>query len=196
MTKQVEKKQPFKIRSIPFGVRVLAVLLVLTLALGYMIGERLKILANGTEIILKTKPVDPRDFFRGHYARLRFDIAEAPTPPIEQGLKNKRNDTIFVSLEKGEDGFWQAVSSHRAYPPKKAGTIVIKGSIRSASPLGLRVSYGIERYFAPKAEALKLENLDREKTEVSVIARISKSGEAAISGLMINGKKIYEEPLF
>ncbi len=196
MSTQAERKRPFAIRSIPFGVRALAVLLVLTLALGYMVGERLKILTNGTEVLLKTKPVDPRDFFRGHYARLNFDIAEAPNPPIKPGLKVKRNDTVFVRLEKGADGFWQAISTHRVYPPEKAGIITIKGSVRSASSRGLTVSYGIERYFAPKAQALKLENLDRDKTQISVIARISKSGQAAISGLMINGKKIYEEPLF
>ncbi len=196
MTKQAEKTQSFKIRSIPFAVRALAVLLVLTLALSFMVAERIKILTKGTEIILKTKPVDPRDFFRGHYARLNFDISETPNAAVQPGKKIKRNDPVFIRLEKGADGFWQAVSSHRNYPPEKAGTVVIKGSVRSAYARGLTVSYGIERYFAPKAEALKLENLDRDNTEVSVIARISKTGEAAIAGLMINGKKIYEEPLF
>ena len=34
----------------------------------------------GKEVVLRTVPVDPRDLLRGNYARLRYDISEAPMP--------------------------------------------------------------------------------------------------------------------
>lgn len=181
---------------IPFWVRTVAVVLILTLALGYMVAERIKILTTGAEIVLKTKPVDPRDFFRGHYARLKFDISDIPGVLSEKDKRPKKNDTIFVSLKAGQDGYWYMDSVHQKFPPHQPGIVVIKGRVKNSYSRVLRVQYGIERYFAPKAEALKLEDLNAKKANVGIILRISSKGEAAISGLMINGKKIYEEPLF
>ena len=34
-------------------------------------------LLSGTEIKIKTIPVDPRSLFRGNYARLRYEISQA-----------------------------------------------------------------------------------------------------------------------
>lgn len=189
-------KSRFKLTNIPFGIRALAAVLVLTLALSFMVAERIKILTKGAEVILKTKPVDPRDFFRGHYARLNFDISRVKKPDQKTTPLSKNNATIFVRLKADSDGFWQAVSVHNTKPPQQPGTVIIRGKSKYTYSDTLFVRYGIERYFAPKAKAINLENLDRKETQISIIARISNSGEAAISGLMIDGKRIYEEPLF
>ncbi len=181
---------------IPFWVRAVTVVLVLTLALGFMVGERLKILTSGTEIVLKTKPVDPRDFFRGHYARLNFDISEIPKVANTPSMDFKRNDPVFLRLKRTSNGFWDVVYVYDHYPEQQPGSVIIRGTVKSTYSTKLRIRYGIERYFAPKAQALKLEGLTRKEIEVGVILRISPKGEAAISGLMIEGKKIHEEPLF
>ena len=59
----------------------------------------------------------------------------------------------------------------------------------------INIRYGIEKYFLPKLEALRFER-ERNEREIAVIAKLSEAGEAAIGGLMIDGKKIYDEPLF
>lgn len=188
--------EPRVLAKVPFVLRAVAVAVLLTIALGYMIGERVKILTDGAEIVLKTEPLDPRDLFRGHYARLNYDVSRIKKTALATGEKFSRNDPVFVALAAGDDGYWRVVTASKKYPAPEAGQVVMQGTVRWAYSKDLRVRYGIEKYFAPKAEALKLEKLTRDRVPVGVIVRISKSGRAAISGLMINGRKVYDEPLF
>jgi len=57
------------------------------------------------------------------------------------------------------------------------------------------VRYGIERYFVPEGQGLRLETLAREKKMATLIA-VDAKGNAAIKGLIIDGTLQYEEPLF
>ncbi len=76
-------------------------------------------------------------------------------------------------------------------------TVVLNAKVRYASNKTVRLRYGIERYFAPKEKALDLEKKFRDrKVSVGVIVRVAKHGGVAISGLMLDGKKVYDEPLF
>jgi uncharacterized membrane-anchored protein len=186
------------VSSWPFWLRSVIVGVGLTGALVWMVAGRIMLLQNGTEVVLKTKPVDPRSLFRGHYARLNYDINRVGFEKeiVPAAKKWRRYDRAFVVLEKGGDGFWAASGFSNKRPVAKAGQVVIVGYVRNNYSRILRVRYGIEKYFAPKVEALKLERIDRKTTPVGVIVRVSESGEAAISGLMIDGKKVYDEPLF
>ena len=40
-----------------------------------MVLDRAGVLREGTEVTLQTRPVDPRDFLRGDYVQLRYDIS-------------------------------------------------------------------------------------------------------------------------
>ncbi len=185
-----------RLNNIPFALRTLIVLVVLTMALSWMVGKRLSILKNGYEVVLKTEPVDPRDLFRGHYARLNYSISTIRGIKPAGGGRLKKHDRVYVALKPGDNGYWNAVAINQDMPKSKPGMAVIRGEVRWNGDRMINLRYGIERYFAPKAEALRLERLGREKVPIGVIVRLSSDGEAAISGLMINGKKIYDEPLF
>ena len=50
----------------------------------WMIESRASILRGGQEIVLKTEPIDPRDFLRGRYVRLNFDISQVTVPDFEK----------------------------------------------------------------------------------------------------------------
>ena len=56
------------------------------------------------------------------------------------------------------------------------------------------VRYGIEQYFVPHGEGPRLEALARDKKLAALIA-VDASGNAAIKGLLIDGRLQYEEPL-
>lgn len=59
---------------------------VLVGSLVVMIQGRAAILRDGTEIVLKTEPVDPRDLMRGDYVRLGYtDISSIDKGLIEGG---------------------------------------------------------------------------------------------------------------
>ena len=74
----------------------------------FMIQSRASILQNGTEVVLKTEPVDPRDLLRGDYVTLGYSISNFPATEIE-GEANARveeSSPVYVALKKGADGIW------------------------------------------------------------------------------------------
>ncbi len=185
-----------RLLAAPFWVRTIAVAAILSAALAMMVWDRVQILQNGTEIVLETRPIDPRSLFRGHYVRLNYDISNIKPETVKTDGKFKRGERVFVRLKPGMDGYWKAVAiSQKPVPPQK-NTAMIAGKIGHHSAKSINIRYGIERYFVPKTKALKLENINRDKVSLAVILRLSGTGTAAISGLMIDGKKIYDEPLF
>jgi uncharacterized membrane-anchored protein len=54
-------------------------------------------LATGTEVTLRTVPVDPLDLFRGRYVRLSYEISRVP---VEPGVGP--GDTVYVALRPGD----------------------------------------------------------------------------------------------
>ena len=60
-------------------------ILLQSLVLGYMAGEREHILRNGKIIYPRTAQIDPRDLFRGDYVRLHYEISSIPAHNLPQG---------------------------------------------------------------------------------------------------------------
>lgn len=181
----------------PFALRALIVAVLFSLALGWTVYDQMQVLRHGQEIVLKTEPIDPRSLFRGHYARLRYDVSRIAIEKVKNGKSVKRRDRLHVRLEPGADGYWQVAEASSGRLTAKEGTTLLSARVRWANAKAVNVRYGIERYFAPKKKALALEKMFRDrKVPVGVIVRVAKHGALAISGLMIDGKKVYEEPVF
>ena len=66
------------------------------------LSSKLYTTATGTEILLKTAPVDPRDLFRGDYVTLSYEI-NTIGPYALKGKEFSEDETIFtiLSIEKG-----------------------------------------------------------------------------------------------
>jgi uncharacterized membrane-anchored protein len=171
-----------------------------TAVLATMVIDRVRLLKNGREIVLPIRPVDPRDLFKGDYVRLGYDVTSVPMRLLE-GPPPQRLEPVYVVLEKKEDR-WLPARMSRAMPNETSpDRIVLKG--RAAHgwwPANSRdgaedVRYGIEHYFVPEGEGRRLETLAGEKKLAAVIA-VDSGGNAAIKGLIIDGVRQYEEPLF
>jgi uncharacterized membrane-anchored protein len=170
-----------------------AVALVQTAVLAYMVIGRVQLLRTGREITLPIRPIDPRDLFRGEYVRLGYDISAVPVNLLE-GPRPKSNEVLYVTLEKKEGGAWRAVGVTRALPDAAGpDRIVLKGRPMSRGSTWMR--YGIESYFVPQGQGPKLEKMARD-SKLAVLVAVDKAGNAAIKGLIIDGKLQYEEPLF
>jgi uncharacterized membrane-anchored protein len=170
-----------------------------TAVLAGMVAGRVRLLSSGREIVLPIVPVDPRDLFRGEYVRLGYEISTVKAGLLE-GPAPALNDPFYVVLEKRTDGAWRPVKISRRLPVETSPErIVLKARTRWTWPDGagdpLIARYGIESYFVPEGEGPRLEALAREKKLAAVIA-VDSGGNAAIKGLMIDGKLQYEEPLF
>jgi uncharacterized membrane-anchored protein len=169
------------------------------LVLGWMIWDRAHLLASGREVVLEVVPVDPRSLFRGDYVILGYDMSRIERPI--GAPRPQRGDDIYVTLQKAEGGKWKVVGTS-AQPPTAttADRVVIKGQVTYAtdgsaqSPALTMARYGIESFFVPEGTGRELEALVREQ-KLSALIAVDGAGNAGIKGLMVDGERVYEEPL-
>jgi len=169
-----------------------------------MVYDRVRVLREGTEVTLPTRPVDPRDFLRGNYVVLSYDISNVPAGELKDTPVSGKGTHVFVKLAPKADGSHEAVSVHRDPVAVTGGEVLIQGrvtggancgAVRRAYCDGLQVSYGIERYFVPEGEGREIEKA-RNQGKVSIVAAVTPTGRAAIKRLLIDGQPVYYEPLF
>ena len=166
--------------------------------LGGIVADRVRLLKTGREIVLPIQPVDPRDLFKGDYVRLGYAISTVPAKAVAGDILTG-GKAVFVTIEPQTDGNWAVVQAATRYPKDvTAGQIVLRALPDrnrgwSNGPIGVR--YGLERYFVPEGKGGDLEKLARD-TKLSAIVAVDATGNAAIKGLSVDGKRIYEEPLF
>ncbi|WP_064695999.1 GDYXXLXY domain-containing protein [Rhizobium aegyptiacum] len=171
-----------------------------TVILGTMIQSRASILSSGAEVLLKTAPVDPRDFLRGDYVVLNYDISAVPVQTVAGGIPTEPGEhTLWVRLKRQADGFWTvSESSFQALPPQPETVILRSQPFYSgglAAGGSIRVEYGIERYYVPEGEGKPIEEA-RNDGNVSIAVRVSPDGSAQIRSLLVDGKPVYDEPLY
>ena len=159
---------------------------------------------TGTEIILKTQPVDPRDLFRGDYVTLNYEISTLNLEEIPaEDPHFEYNDQIYLALEiKNEYGVPKKIYKN---PPDNE--LYIKGTVKeliydweayessnvTEEPdlKELRVEYGIESYFVPEGKGLEIERQQQTGGEgVDVKVVVDKYGNAVIKSLLISGEEV------
>jgi uncharacterized membrane-anchored protein len=163
-----------------------------TAALAYMVFDRVSLLQNGREIVLDVKPVDPRSPFRGDYVVLNYgDIARFKSAQGRRKSKGQR--TVYVRLAR-IGGVWSQTAVEDSFPDDvKPNEVVLRGTLPAR--YARQVKFGIESYFVPEGEGKRLEKLIG-KGEFRVIAAVDANGRAAIKGLEVQGRRIYEEALW
>ena len=167
-----------------------------------MVLDRAGILREGTEVTLRTRPVDPRDFLRGDYVQLGYAISSVRLDASAGTPVAARNTPVFVKLSPDSEGYYAAVSAHLEPVPLAPGEVLIKGQVVYGVRCGadtycqtVQVTYGLERYFVPQGEGHFIESA-RNQGKVSIVTAVTPAGRAAIKRLLIDGKAVYDEPLF
>jgi uncharacterized membrane-anchored protein len=146
------------------------------------------ILVRGDVYYVRVQPVDPRDLMRGDYVILSYEFSRLPHDHrvdwLDLGRPEKRdlrNQPIYVSLEKEEDGkHWRASRFSLQKPgqgPFLRGTMNERGQIE----------FGIEQYFVQEGKGRAYEDAVRSRRLSSEIA-ITPEGAAAMRGLHILDK--------
>jgi uncharacterized membrane-anchored protein len=170
-----------------------------------MVVDRARILRDGADVTIQTRPVDPRDFLRGDYVALGYDFSNVPAALFkDQTTKLHNGAHVFVRLAPNRDGIYEMVSAHAEQIAVTAPDVLIRGRIERGADCGLKrqffcdnlwVRYGIEKYFVPQGEGLEIERLRNER-KVQIVAAVTPAGRAAIKRLLIDGKPVYDEPWF
>jgi len=108
---------------------------------------------TGTEIRVRTVPVDPRSMFRGNYARLGYEFGTLPANALHRVKGLRPGEVVYVSLEPDDDDEYVFAGASFERP---AEGVFLRGRLATVTA-PYRVRYGIEAFFAPKEEALELE---------------------------------------
>jgi uncharacterized membrane-anchored protein len=146
-------------------------------------------LAQGTPILLETRPVDPRDLLRGDYVILRYDISSVPvnafTPPVTDPARLNSEQTVYVELRP--EGEFSRL--HRAsWTPLTAepGNVVLRGRALPQGfggdtlPVALEVQYDIERYYVR-------EGTGNPRGKLTVLVSVPKSGRGIVRQVFVDG---------
>jgi uncharacterized membrane-anchored protein len=193
-----------RLARIPKFVLFGAAALIQIALLAVMIIDRVQVLRDGAEVTLQTRPVDPRDFLRGDYVVLGYDITQPSAGSLAGQPSGDRNPMVYVKLAPNRDGVYQALSVHDGPVAVASPEVLIRGRVTYGASCGskpdvfcanLTIRYNIESYFVPEGEGRKLEDV-RNQGKLSVVAAVLPSGRAAIKRLLIDGKPVYEEPWF
>jgi uncharacterized membrane-anchored protein len=173
--------------------------------LSWIIAGRAAILRDGKEVLLKIQPVDPRDFLRGDYVWLTYEIRDVPVKLVENAPAGEfvtEEGSIFVRLGKDSDGYWRARSASLGEASAKAAAqdeVDIRGTVTGGWTLGpegsFSVNYGMDRYYVPEGEGRAIETDMRERP-FGILAAVSSDGTPQIKALMDGQTKLYEEPLY
>ncbi len=131
--------------------------------------------ATGKGIELKLMPVDPFDLIRGQYLTLRYEIGTIPAQ-----YNFTEGTTVYVVLEKGEDGIHHPASYNEQMPQLSAGQVVIRGTSHKDW-----IEYGIESYFIERGA-----QLTERMTDVTAYVKILPDGRASIVELRKDHKPV------
>jgi len=146
----------------------------IVLVVGGLIYQQEKILQEGSMTILETRPVDPRDLFRGEYVILRYAI-ENDEKIQEEVAKLKAGDTLFIKLVEDENGV-ASVSGVSDRSPDSFEGLWIAGEIN-----GGRVRFpSLEQFYVPEGAGRSIEDF-RSDLHVEVVLN---KGEARVVGLL------------
>lgn len=156
----------------------------------FIIFFKLLVLAGGEEVLLKIRPVDPRDPFRGDYITFQYDISRIKGNSfysLGSREKIKYGDKIYIPLAK-KGNYWIKDGSVSKDNPN-AG-VFIKGAIKDIKwkgdlPEEIFVSYGIEEYFIPENSGRNV-NFSGRDTFAKVV--LDKNGNAVLKSVYVNGK--------
>lgn len=156
--------------------------------ISFMVIKNEMILTTGQEVLLKTVPVDPRDFLRGDYVVLNYEISRINLNELNKNSyasisEFNRGDDVYLTLKK-DKGVASAVELTTKLP--SSDKLFIKGKIKYHYGNFVSISYGIENYFVPEGKGREIERA-RGK-DLFVKASINNAGEAKIKELIFNSK--------
>jgi uncharacterized membrane-anchored protein len=160
-------------------------ILILALQTALLLGITLKNelnLAHGRVVLLETRPVDPRDFLRGDYVTLSYDISRLPTSLFQPapGVALAPGSAVYVLLSK-EGKFHRAITASVAKPEPGDGQVVLKGTVESSWAGSIQVRYGLERYYVR-------EGTGNPAGKVTVEVAVNNSGHGTIKEVFIDDK--------
>jgi len=155
----------------------------LVIILGFVVFKEFT-LKTGEELMLKTRPVDPRDLFRGDYIVLDYEISRLDINSLQtDAISFNESDRVYVALSN-EEGYGIASGVYKNRPKG----LFLKGTVKRTDGSQITIEYGIESYFVPEGEGLEIQRQSRRGLEAKVA--IDKFGNAVLKSIFLNGNEV------
>jgi uncharacterized membrane-anchored protein len=182
-------------RTLTLRHKVLALLAVSTAFLALMVAQEQVRRQTGTEIVLRARPVDPRDLLRGAYVALDYEAERVDPATLSlpaDAASWRSGDKLFLGLRE-ENGLWTPASLSRGKPANGPAIRVAFRNQQSFpdAPGQITIDIGADHYYADEPTAKALEK-DIREGGLDVILAIGDDGGLSIKGLVLNGRKQYE----
>ena len=126
----------------------------------------------GIPILLKTRPVDPRDVFRGDYVTLGYEC-ERLSKDMFEDIKLEYNMDLYAVL-KSDGGIYII---EKVVKDKPKSGLYVKGTYRYQNSENVEIDIGLDKYFVPEGTGKKYEDMARKGT---LYARIKILGDNAV----------------
>jgi uncharacterized membrane-anchored protein len=175
---------------------IICAALLQVLLLAFMGGQREYILRTGRIIYLRTVPFDPRDMFRGDYARLSYEISSIDKKYFKDGLvaqaqekesynqyRQHRGKPVYTVLKVDDSNLASIDYVTDKKPPK--GQLYIRGrQDYYYDGSYINVLYGIEAFFVEQGKGKELENrmFDKERVSIEMEVTLGDNGIAVLKG--------------
>ena len=143
-------------------------------------------IAGAQHVRLAVVQRDPRDLLRGDYVALNYEIDAIPLSALEPGPSPRHGDPVRVTIVPS-GGVWRIGRASRLERPRD-GTVIVgrvasfEWSSRASAPTGVRLDYGIGRYYVPEGKG----TLPRGATEAEVA--LTPDGRAFLIRLFVDGR--------
>lgn len=138
---------------------------------------------SGTEVQVRSVPVDPRSWLRGNYVLLEYDFSTINTREFSAPASLRIGEVVYVQLKPStESGFYEYSAATIERPEHG---VFLRGRITQEYGCDemscYHIKYGIEAFFLPKDDAMSLE--DELVDGGVVVFMVTKSGKAALKSV-------------
>ena len=124
--------------------------------------------ALGRSIWIRTQPIDPRDLLYGDYLNLRYQIGEVSGGLWRGPQQPRRQQAAYVLLSPGPDSTYSVVGVYPERPSPTGQQAVLRGSVQAIWRRGLRLRYGLERYYVPETMSRRLSQRRSLRVRISI----------------------------
>lgn len=114
-----------------------------------LIFQKEAVLRNGTDIVLKVEPVDPRSLLQGDYVQLSYNISQVES----FDLPNK----VYVLVEEDQKGIYQIKEIYDTIEEAKDEKTGNNQAILTGKVNGDTIHYGIENFFIEEGTGAEVE---------------------------------------
>jgi uncharacterized membrane-anchored protein len=136
-----------------------------------MIAVKAAPLVTGDTVLLRVRPVDPRDMFRGDYVILSYEFSRG-------AFLGNPGQTVYVPLVPDQDGVhWRA---DKATPERPRQGKFLRGQVGR----GDQLEFGIESFYVQEGKGRQYEDAVRQR-RLSAEVAVAADGQATLRSLKI-----------